>query len=418
MPRDRKPIPKNQAEIVQDTIVPFLNQGKPVSQNVFTHRDNRALNTTRKTDKIKDITIGLEDIDSALMYYFKNIIKPTVVQDGNRIDVQIMYGSPERWQSVQADGYYRDTNGKAIFPLIMFKRTNIEKNRNLGNKIDGNLASLFQTFETRYNQRNQYDKFSILNNRIPSKQYYVSVVPDYVTVTYDCVLLTNYVEQNNKLIEAIEYASDSYWGDANRWQFRTSLDSFGVTNTINTGEDRVSSTTVSLKVNGYLIADSINQHLSDTNMHFSPAQIIFTMETSDNSETFTANSKQTAPKTAMGGASISDSYNVNVTTQQTVDIDTAVLTYIQTNTTKYTPASNITANTAVILGSFLAAPPPLPATSAANFTFFVNGQLVDSNSVTSFVDNGNGTCTLTVNTGLLQYTFVSTDQIIAIGKFQ
>ena len=309
--RDRKPIPKNQAEIVQDTINPYLNQGKPVSQNVFTHRDNRALNTTRKTDKIKDITIGLEDIDSALMYYFKNIIKPTIVQDGNRIDVQIMYGSPERWQSVQADGYYRDTNGKAIFPLIMFKRTNIEKNRNLGNKIDGNLASLFQTFETRYNQRNQYDKFSILNNRIPSKQYYVSVVPDYVTVTYDCVILTNYVEQNNKLIEAIEYASDSYWGDANRWQFRTSLDSFGVTNTINTGEDRVSSTTVSLKVNGYLIADSINQHLSDTNMHFSPAQIIFTMETSDSSETFAVSNKQAAPKSAMGGASISDSYNVN-----------------------------------------------------------------------------------------------------------
>jgi len=416
--RDRKPIPKNQAEIVQDTINPYLNQGKPVSQNVFTHRDNRALNTTRKTDKIKDIAIGLEDIDSALMYYFKNIIKPTVVQDGNRIDVQIMYGSPERWQSVQADGYYRDTNGKAVFPLIMYKRSGIEKNRNLGNKIDGNLASLFQTFETRYNQRNQYDKFSILNNRIPSKQYYVSVVPDYVTITYECVILTNFVEQNNKLIEAIEYASDSYWGDANRWQFRTSLDNFGITNTVNTGEDRVSSTTVSLKVNGYLIADSINQHLSDTNIHFSPAQIIFTMETSDNSETFTANNKQTAPKTAMGGASISDSYNVNVTTQQTVDIDTAVLTYIQTNTTKYTPSSNITANTAVILGSFLAAPSPLPATSAANFTFFVNGQLVDSNSVTSFVDNGNGTCTLTVNTGLLQYTFVSTDQIIAIGKFQ
>ena len=125
--RDRKPIPKNQAEIVQDTITPFLNQGKPISQNVFTHRDNRALNTTRKTDKIKDITIGLEDIDYALKYYFENIIKPTVVQDGNRIAVSIMYGSPERWQSVQADGYYRDTNGKAVFPLIMFKRSGIEK---------------------------------------------------------------------------------------------------------------------------------------------------------------------------------------------------------------------------------------------------------------------------------------------------
>jgi hypothetical protein len=413
--RDRKPIPKNQAEIVQDTITPYLNQGKPVSQNVFTHRDNRALNTTRKTDKIKDISIGLEDIDFALKYYFENVIKPTIVQDGNRMDVPVMYGSPERWKSVQADGYYRDTNGKLVLPLIMYKRSGIEKNKSLGNKIDGNLASLFQTFETRYNQRNQYDKFSILNNRIPSKQYYVSVVPDYVTITYECVLLTNYVEQNNKLIEAIEYASDSYWGDANRWQFRTSLDSFGITNNINTGEDRVSSTTVSLKVNGYLIADSINQHLSDTNMHFSPAQIIFTMETSDNAETFAAINKQAAPKTAMGGASISDSYNVNIT-NIAAGVTNEVSIYLATSKSKY--ASTVTTNTATFSAAFLVAPSPLSPTDKNSFTYFVNGQLVDINSVTDFVDNGDGTCTLTINTGLLQYTLVSTDQVIIIGKFQ
>jgi hypothetical protein len=413
--RDRKPIPKNQAEIVQDTITPFLNQGKPVSQNVFTHRDNRALNTTRKTDKIKDISIGLEDIDSALMYYFKNIIKPTVVQDGNRIDVQVMYGSPERWQSVQADGYYRDTNGKAVFPLIMYKRSGIEKNRSLGNKIDGNVASLFQTFETRYNQRNQYDKFSILNNRIPSKQYYVSVVPDYVTITYDCVILTNYVEQNNKLIEAIEYASDSYWGDANRWQFRTSLDSFGITNTINTGEDRVSSTTVSLKVNGYLIADSINQHLSDTNMYFSPARIAFTFETVNSDEAMQqlSNIPKKSPKTAMGSFSPIDSYNVNIT--NTTNVDVTTLTYIVTN--KPLNATSITSNTAIFNGSFLTAPTGLPATSAINFTFFVNGQFVDTNAITSFVDNGNGTCILTINPTILQYSLEADDEITAIGKF-
>ena len=415
--RDRKPIPKNQAEIVQATITPYLNQGKPISQNVFTHRENRALNTTRKTDKIKDISIGLEDIDFALKYYFENVIKPTIVQDGNRMDVPVMYGSPERWKSVQADGYYRDTNGKLVLPLIMYKRSGIEKNKSLGNKIDGNLASLFQTFETRYNQRNQYDKFSILNNRIPSKQYYVSVVPDYVTITYECVLLTNYVEQNNKLIEAIEYASDSYWGDANRWQFRTSLDSFGITNNINTGEDRVSSTTVSLKVNGYLIADSINQHLSDTNMHFSPAQIIFTMETTDSSEIFTTNKKQAAPKTAMGGASISDSYNVNITNMSSGGgVTNDVSIYLATSETKY--ATTITTNTAIFNASFLTAPLPLPPTSKSNFTFFVNGQLVDINSVTSFVDNNNGTCTLVVDTNNLDYTLESDDQVLAIGKFQ
>jgi hypothetical protein len=276
---DRKPIPKNQSEIVQDTITPFLNQGKPISQNVFTHRDNRALNTSRKEDNIKDISVGLEDIDYAIKYYFETAILPTVVQDGNIISVPIIYGSPERWKSVQADGYYRDTNGKLVIPLIMYKRTTINKNRNLGNKIDGNLAALFQTFETRYNQKNQYDKFSILNNRVPSKQYYVSVVPDYVTITYECAIFTNYVEQNNKIIESIEYAADSYWGDKNRYQFRTSIDSFATTNIINTGEDRVATTNVNLSVNGYLIPNTINQHISDTNLHYSPSQVVFTFET-------------------------------------------------------------------------------------------------------------------------------------------
>jgi hypothetical protein len=413
--RDRKPIPKNQAEIVQDTINPYLNQGKPISQNVFTHRDNRALNTSRKTDNIKDFSIGLEDIDYAIKYYFETSILPTVVQDGNRIAVPIIYGSPERWKSVQADGYYRDTNGKLVVPLIMYKRSGIEKNRFIGNKIDGNLASLFQTFETRYNQRNQYDKFSILNNRVPSRQFYVSVVPDYVTITYECIIFTNFVEQNNSIIESIEFAADSYWGDANRYQFRTSIDSFATTNIINTGEDRVATTNVNLKVNGYLLPNTINQHLSDTNIHYSPAQIIFTMETTDSSEIFTTNKKQAAPKTAMGGASISDSYNVNIT-NISAGVTTDVSIYLATSKTKY--ASTVTTNTATFSAAFLTAPSPLSPTDKTSFTYFVNGQLVDINSVTDFVDNGNGTCTLTINTGLLQYTLVSTDQVIVIGKFQ
>jgi hypothetical protein len=422
--RDRKPIPRNQSEVVQSTINPYLNQGKPVSQNVFTHRDNRALNTTRKTDNVKDFSIGLEDIDYAIKYYFETAVLPTVVQDGNRMAVPVIYGSPERWKSVQADGYYRDTNGKLVVPLIMYKRTNIEKNKNLGNKIDGNLAALFQTFETRYNQRNQYDKFSILNNRIPSKQIYVSVVPDYVTVTYECIIFTNFVEQNNSIIESIEFAADSYWGDKSRYQFRTMIDSFATTNVISTGEDRVATTNVTLKVNGYLLPDTINQHLSDTNMHYSPAQIIFTMETSDSSETFAANSKPAAPKTAMGGASISDSYNVNVTTQISTTIDTSVLTYMETSKTKY--AVSFTNNTATFNASFLTAPSPLPATSVSNFTFFLNGQLIDASSIVSFIDNGDGTCTLTIDpvqlgAGGSPINFGSeggvADQIIAIGKF-
>jgi len=277
MTRITKPTPKNQSEIVQSTIESYLNQGKPINNDIFSQK-NRALQTTRKTDKVKDISIGLEDIDYAIKYYFDHVIKPVIVQDGNRIEVPVKYSSPERWKSVQQDGYYRDTNGKLVLPIIIYKRDNVEKNRGLGNKIDGNASSLFQVFETRYNQRNQYDNFSILNNRLPSKQYYVSVVPDYVTVTYSVSIFTNYVEQNNKIIEAIEFAADSYWGDPNRWQFRTMIDSFATTNVISSGEDRAAVTTITLKVNGYLIADSINRSLAETGIHYSPAQLIFGVE--------------------------------------------------------------------------------------------------------------------------------------------
>jgi hypothetical protein len=300
-------------------------------------------------------------------------------------------------------------------PTLVLVENGVEKNRSLGNKLDGNNAALFQVFESRYNQRNQYDKFSILTNRIPSKQYYVSVVPDYVTITYEVVILTNYVEQNNKLIEAIEFASDSYWGDKNRWQFRTSLDSFSVTNVINSGEDRVSSTTVNLKVNGYLIPDTVNKTLADSHLHYSPSRIIFTLETSETAEVFSPTGKATpVPKTAMGAISAVDSYNVNITST-TVALNIELASYLGTSITKY--ATTITSNTAIFNGSFLAAPSPLPATSATNFNFFVNGQYVDANAITSFIDNGNGTCTLTVNTTNLEYSFESTDQIIAVGKF-
>ena len=144
--RDRKPIPKNSSKITQEALsnAYLASQGKPTSDSIAQRHENRALQTTRKTDKVKDISIGLEDIDYAIKYYFDTIIKPSVVQDGQRIDVPVRYASPERWKSVQQDGYYRDTNGKLVLPVIMYKRDSVEKNRSLGNKIDGNLASLFQ----------------------------------------------------------------------------------------------------------------------------------------------------------------------------------------------------------------------------------------------------------------------------------
>jgi hypothetical protein len=416
--RDRKPIPKNQSEVTQAALndAYLASQGRPVSDSVTQRHENRALQTTRKTDKVKDISIGLEDIDYAIKYYFDTIIKPTVVQDGQRIDVPVRYASPERWKSVQQDGYYRDTNGKLVLPVIMYKRDGVEKNRKLGNKIDGNLASLFQVFETRYNQRNQYDKFSILNNRIPSKQYYVSVVPDYVTVTYSVSIFTNYVEQNNKIIEAIEFASDSYWGQENRWHFRTTLDSFSTTNIINSGEDKAAVTTVTLKVNGYLIADSVNKHLADTGIHYSPAQIVFGLETTPDINGVTPKTQIPESNSARSTSFIGDGVSIRNTIVTGAAL--ADLTYLNTN--KALLATSITApDTINIAGADILQPDAsssLPTTTINNFIIYANGVLIPS-SLATLVPYSGGV-SIQINIAALGYPLQSNYQIIVIGKFQ
>ena len=416
--RDRKPIPKNQSEITQAALndAYLTSRGKPTIDSATQRHENRALQTTRKTDKVKDISIGLEDIDYAIKYYFDNIIKPTVVQDGQKMDVPIKYASPERWKSVQQDGYYRDTNGKLVLPIIIYKRDNVEKNRSLGNKIDGNAASLFQVFETRYNQRNQYDKFSILNNRIPSKQYYVSVVPDYVTITYSVSIFTNYVEQNNKIIEAIEFASDSYWGDENKWHFRTTLDSFSTTNIINSGEDKAAVTTVTLKVNGYLIADSVNSALANTNMHYSPAQVVFGLETTPDLKTISPKTQMPESNSARSTSFIGDGVNIRNTIVSGAAL--ADLTYLNTN--KAIIATSITApNTINIAGASILNPDAassLPPTTINNFIIYANGVLIPSSFATLVPYSGG--VSIQINIAALGYSLQSNYQVLVIGKFQ
>jgi len=446
--RDRKPIPKNSSEITQIALdgAYLTTQDKPTSDSIAQRHQNRALQTTRKTDKVKDISIGLEDIDYAIKYYFDNVIKPSVVQDGQRVYVPIKYSSPERWKSVQADGYYRDTNGKLVLPVIIYKRDNVEKNRTLGNKVDGNLASLFQVFETRYNQRNAYDRFSVINNRIPSKQYYVSVVPDYVTITYTVSIFTNYVEQNNKIIEAIEFASDSYWGDENRWHFRTSLDSLTTTNVINSGEDRAAVTTITLKVNGYLIPDSVNRHLADTEMHYSTAQVVFGLETVENVNNAYNPNAQISQAQSAGATSFIGSGNgdiayftapslmmfqalettsfvgdgINVLNNNNIysGLSQQDLAYIATSITK--TADTVSTNTATFLNTSWLEPSAgsqLPPTSINDFTFFVNGVNASSASISSFASDGGGNMILTFDVAELGYTLISSDEITVTGKF-
>ena len=220
---------------------------------------NRALEVSLKDDtNNKTLSIGLKDVDSAILYYLENVIKPTVTQNDRRIAVPTIYGSPERWKSMQADGFYRDKNGKTMVPLVMFKRDSFTKNNTIGNKLDGNKVNNVQYFETGYSRKNIYDNFNVLRGQKPQKEYILGIIPDYLDITYTMSIFTDYVEQANEITEAIEFAARSYWGDPERFMFRANIDTFNTPVLLENGTDRANRTTMNVLVSGYIIPTGIN----------------------------------------------------------------------------------------------------------------------------------------------------------------
>jgi len=223
----------------------------------------------------------------------------------------------------------------------------------------------------------------------------------------------------NKIIEALEFASDSYWGDPERFKFKATISTFTPTVELSDNSERIVKCTLSITLYGYIIPDIPQKDLNSIKKFSEKNKLTFTTEiVGGGTETFNANVNQTV-KQKGGLASFIDSPNIvnkSITTIISSSVDTNTLIYI--NTSKALQATTVTIpDTAVFAGAFLTAPTGLPATSATSFSYFVNGQLVEPNAVTSFVDNGGNTCTLTVNTTNLGFTLQSTDEVVAIGKF-
>jgi hypothetical protein len=424
MATPRKPIPKTQREIsisLQEPYNPpkgapgFQYTGNPSTDGTL----NRAEQTSFKNDTVKPLSIGIQDIDESVMYYFQNVIKPSVMQNGERIPVPIIYGSPEKWKSFQVDGYYRDVNGRIMAPLIMFKRDNIEKIRDVANKLDANEPHNIAIYGTRYSKTNEYSKFTALNGIIPAKTYYATVVPDYLSITYDCVIFTYYNDQLAKIIEAVEYASDSYWGDPERFKFQAKINSFSTTTELSDNGERVVRSAFTIKLFGYIIPDIPQKDLNAVKKFSSKTKLSFTLETVEGTKNIINTPTDMAPA-RVASTQILDSpnivNNVSNTTNVTINVDSNILTYLTTN--KPLQATSIpTDSTAVFTASFLVAPDGFPLVDKTSFTYFINGQLVEPAAITDFVDNGDGTCTLILDTTELGFTLESTDEVVAIGKF-
>ena len=273
--KGRVPIPKSQEEISKNLIEPYdkLGRGNPNTPTKL----NRGEQISFRDDTTKPFSLGIQDIDETIFYYFNNVIRPTVTQNGQRIAVPVKYGDPERWKDAQRDGYYRDDKGKIMAPLIVVKRNNIDSLNTLS-KIDANRLHHFQYFQKSYSKQNAYSKFNLLNNAQPIKELYAVAIPDFVKITYSCIIYTYYVEQLNNIVEAINFASNSYWGDPERFKFNTKVNSFNFTTAVENGENRNVRATFDLTLDGYLIPNVIQRDIGAPKKAISPSRVTVTSE--------------------------------------------------------------------------------------------------------------------------------------------
>jgi hypothetical protein len=243
-----------------------------------TQRYNRGFDTKPIEGVTAPVTVGLHTIDSAILKYLQEKIKPVVTQDNKQIQVPVIYGNPERWKSVQQDGAIRDKNGKILLPIIMVRRTGMEKNEIFSpvNKYQRYV------FKSGWNPRNIYDKFAALNRITPSEVYHSSMVPDHYNITYEAMIWTEYMEQMNNLVENISFESYEYWGEKNNFKFMAKIDSYDQITDLPRTSDRLVRNKFNINVRAYILPESAldrsgNRSMT-TRLDFGPKKVVFNTE--------------------------------------------------------------------------------------------------------------------------------------------
>ena len=315
----RKPIPKTQKELSIDQQRPtserYGNPNIPLPSNESETgiSFNRSEKLSWKEDNTKPFSIGIQDLDEAVFYYFQEVIKPFVYQNGESREVPLVYANPERWAQMQKGAFYRDKSGAIMMPVIVVKRNSLTRNRKLPTKIDSQTSQIYSSWKKNYNDKNFYSNFNVLNNRVQTKQFITNVVPDYVNLEYSVVIQTYYMDQLNKIVEAINYASDSYWGNPERFKFKATIDNFQTSIALNDGQERAVKSSFTINMYGYIIPDTIQKDLNSIKKYNEKSKIIFSMETTSNPEIFMSD-----PQRASDGR---NRINENVTSRKRISTD-------------------------------------------------------------------------------------------------
>ena len=220
----------------------------------------------------------------------------------------------------------------------------------------------------------------------------------------------------NKIVESINFASDSYWGDPERFKFRASIDNYTTSTELIDGGDRTVKTTFQIKMAGYIVSDAINTSVGNPNKFFSKAAVKFGIEMAGSSEMLNAKAgtPAKAAPTRFFDTALTGVNNGTTTTSGGTGggMTAAEIAYVGMSNTAL--ANTVVGLVATFNTHTIASPPiGFPALDEGDFQVYINGILIPTQNRTTIQSGANITTTFSD----LGFTLDSTDQIIIVGKF-
>jgi len=239
---------------------------------------NRAEQIRRDTDIVKTPTVTIYDCDNAILSYLQDVVKPKLIENSQTIDVPILFASGEKWVQIQKRGFMRDEKGKLMTPLISIRRSSVTERDTLKSlAVNQNPSGMGLVHYNKFTKTNMYDKFSVIQGIKPTRELFISPIPEYVDISYELMLWTQYTEQMNSLVEQLVPLSGFAWGTT--WKFISFLQDVSFETINSTGEDRLIRATIPLTTKGILLAES-ELRKSNIEKQFAVKKITFSNETS------------------------------------------------------------------------------------------------------------------------------------------
>ena len=230
----------------------------------------------------KGFSIGLKEIDTAVIKHIRNVMKPKIKEQNEIISVPVLYGNEERWKSIKRRNTLRDKNGSIILPMIVIKRTSVGFDDamplSFDNDVQGKFISVVRS-SSGWSKNNRYDRFAVLTGQQPVQEFVKTGMPDFVTCNYTIVMMTSFIEQMNELNSLWIEHLETYFGDQTSYRFLTSLDG-SISNEIQMESqgERIIQNEFSMTIKGYMIpefTDNIFGKTAELGRAYKPKKVSF-----------------------------------------------------------------------------------------------------------------------------------------------